>query len=146
MVTTCRFTFYLAIVLGGLLGLLGCSGSSSLRAGAQPMPDISQLPPRDQVIIASEFGQWDLLKELIESDPRLARVRYPNGMTLLHNAAVANNIEMVQFLLEKGVDPRIEDENGIRASGAAKFSGASKNLVDMLISAEAEWTSQKGPR
>lgn len=45
------------------------------------------------------------------------------GNTALSNAVIARNIDIIKILLEKGADPRIENNKGYCAIDAAKLMG-----------------------
>lgn len=85
----------------------GCSGNVDI-----PRPDESSLSPEDLFFAAAANGDVGKLKSLLATDPTLIGAYGPEGTSPLHTAAFAGQNEAVQFLLEQGADPMLEDENG----------------------------------
>src|SRR5262249_47905233 len=51
------------------------------------------------------------VRNKLAGDPALAHERY-RGQTLLHSAAAAGNLDLVELLLGLGADPNVEDDGG----------------------------------
>ena len=51
-----------------------------------------------------------------------------SGATPLHCACSSNRVEMARFLLERGADPNLEDDDGKTCAALAKESGMPKDL------------------
>ncbi|HVV47698.1 MAG TPA: ankyrin repeat domain-containing protein, partial [Bryobacteraceae bacterium] len=67
------------------------------------------------------------VRESIEADPSLVARRY-GGWTLLHHAAAAGSLEVVELILKKGADPNIRDRGRHTplysvANGCASLAG-----------------------
>jgi len=63
------------------------------------------------MIRCSPDGLPDYLRARLAGDPALMRERYA-GRTLLHDAAAAGNLGVVELLLSLGADPNSQDESG----------------------------------
>lgn len=75
----------------------------------------------------------DVLKFLIERGANLEAITV-YGFTVLHSAALGNNINAVRVLIEAGVDPEVRDLYGDRALDLAKmwdFKEVIKFLSDL---------------
>ena len=115
--------------------LAGCGGINDL--GVQET-DVSTLPARDQIIHYAAQGNVSMLQALIESDPRLVNARTgARRMTPLHIAAINNQRKAVDFLLQSGANPRIEDEDGFTAADRAAQEG-NNAIASLLRDAEAQ--------
>ena len=68
--------------------------------------------PEQEIFIAASTGDMAKLKSLISTDPTLIDAYGPNGKSPLHDAAAEGKNEAVKFLLEKGADPMVKDEDG----------------------------------
>jgi ankyrin repeat protein len=56
------------------------------------------------LIRAVQYGYYDRVFELIESDPSLASTAVNGNITLLHWAAINNRLEIAKYLINKGAD------------------------------------------
>jgi truncated hemoglobin YjbI len=54
----------------------------------------------------------DHVRQTLLSDPALVGERYASGRTLLHGAAAAGSLDVVELLLQLGADPNTTDEAG----------------------------------
>jgi hemoglobin len=52
------------------------------------------------------------VRQKLTTNPELVRPRYTHGRTLLHDAADAGNLQVVEWLLELGADPNATDGGG----------------------------------
>ena len=54
----------------------------------------------------------DVVRQKLDANPELERPRYTRGRTLLHAAADAGNLALVELLLRRGADPNAIDGGG----------------------------------
>ncbi|MNR50786.1 Ankyrin repeat protein [compost metagenome] len=54
-----------------------------------------------------------------------------DGRTALMMAAMFNRVEVVDYLISKGADPKAKDANGITALDAAKTLGATDTIAQL---------------
>lgn len=62
-------------------------------------------------MISLAFLDFEFFKLIIDNGLDLSS-KDNNGMTILHRFASANNLEKVNYLIEKGADINILDDNG----------------------------------
>jgi truncated hemoglobin YjbI len=62
--------------------------------------------------LMSGSGMHDYVRRRLLADPALARESYTGGRTLLHGAAGAGSVEVVELLLTLGADPNAIDQAG----------------------------------
>jgi len=62
--------------------------------------------------LMSGSGMHDYVRRRLLADPALARESYTRGRTLLHGAAGAGSVEVVELLLTLGADPDAIDQAG----------------------------------
>jgi hypothetical protein len=91
-----------------------------IRDGARPNGEI--------LLLAAEKQRWDLVRKFAETGADL-NYRYPtgasyaDGVTALIHAAGSNNLEMVQFLVERGANVNLRAVNGSTAASIAYGNG-----------------------
>ncbi len=56
----------------------------------------------DLIYSAVQYGFYDRVVELIDSDPKLASTPVNDNITLLHWAAINSRIEIAKYLISKG--------------------------------------------
>ena len=61
---------------------------------------------------AAKEGDINTIRQLIESGENIDSVYYQNGFTPLHYAALNQNLNIVQFLINAGADITITDQSG----------------------------------
>lgn len=125
---TVRVFIVLATVCYGILSVSGCSSSVDPKEAAQSML------PENAVFYAASEGNVAMLQSLLAKDPTLKDAYGPNGIAPLHAAADAGQNAAVQYLLEQGADPLVEDEYGNKPVQAA-FAKAHKDTAKILQSA-----------
>lgn len=65
-------------------------------------------------------GDLDLVRSILDADPRLALARDERGATPLHHAAIAGQREVVRLLVERGADLNcVDGEFGATPAGWA---------------------------
>ena len=111
-----RVVMCLIMVGCAVLSFCGCS---SEKGDAALMDSASSSNPESAIFIAASMGDVTKLKSLLEADPTLVDVYGPNGKSPLHDAAAAGQNAAVKYLLEKGADPLVADEDGNTAIGTA---------------------------
>ena len=96
---------------------------SSLESGAEPPT------PFMQAYRAVEEGDGDRLTDLLDRHPELVRVRGTNGNDLL---GMANGLELVRLLLERGADPLRGNDYGWTKLHQAGYSN-NRALAELMI-------------
>lgn len=85
--------------------------------------DVSMLPTPEQVTELASQGNLNQLKAMVDANPELVQARGIHMATPLHLAAAGGHDKVVDYLLEKGADPRAVDENGFTPADAARTMG-----------------------
>lgn len=114
-------------ILMGTTALAGC--------GSKTVPQPQSIDDmRDLIAIAIENGDEAQVKQLVERQPLLLVEPIPNlqNRTVLHCAALADNAALVQYLLEQGADPYIQDDDALYPVDVAIEHGASQAVIDLL--------------
>jgi Ankyrin repeats (3 copies)/Ankyrin repeats (many copies) len=76
------------------------------------------------------------VRQKLVSDPELVRGRYGAGRTLLHDAAAAGNLAIVEMMLRAGADPNATDQYGhtpLYCVGNAYNIKGGENVVRVLV-------------
>lgn len=60
--------------------------------------------PHDEILWAAEHGNLELVQKLIASDEKLLNASDKDGYTVLHRATYNRYVEVVKWLVNKGVD------------------------------------------
>lgn len=98
------------------------------------------------MIGGGESTMLDYVREKLLADPALARERY-SGRTLLHGAAAAGSLAMVELLLHLGAEPDITDAGGHAPlyclANECKVRGGGK-VVRALVQAGASLDARDG--
>jgi predicted Fe-Mo cluster-binding NifX family protein len=81
---------------------------------------------------AAKDGDRNAIKELIESGENINNVYYQNGFTPLHYAALNQNLNVVQFLINTGVDVTITDQSGRTARDLLPSHGLQLRYDSMI--------------
>ena len=140
---TCR----ILLTLFSTLLVFGCSQKGAPIEGVGGA-DISQLPARDQIIQYAARGDIAAMENILVTDPKALNSRSgPRRWTPLHMAAANGQKKAVQFLLEKGANPRIQDEDGYTAADIAGQEGHSdieKMIEQVAANAEASSSNDSG--
>jgi ankyrin repeat protein len=71
-----------------------------------------------------------VIKALVEGGAQVEGSSF-DGRTALMMAAMFNRVEVVDYLIGKGADPRAKDANGITALDAAKTMGAVDTVAQL---------------
>jgi ankyrin repeat protein len=74
--------------------------------------DYRSAPTIPRLHRASKEGDINAIRQLIESGEDINSVYYQNGYTPLHYAALNQNLNIVQFLINAGADITITDQSG----------------------------------
>jgi len=95
---------------------------------------------------AAATGRLDLVKELVEKKPALAKAFSPDGFPVVSLAAVFGHLDVVRFLAEKGADINAVASNG---SGYNALTGSVTSghteLVKWLLETGADPNYRYGP-
>ena len=130
--------FALIVMSAAIVGV-GCSGTSN--APGVGGADISQLPPNQQMIEYAARGDIQAMQNVLASNPKVINTRSgPHRWTPLHMAAANGQKKAVQFLLQNGANPRIEDEDGYPADQIAAqntHNDIAKIIQEAMASAPA---------
>lgn len=97
--------------------------SESWRTNPQTVPTIC---------ILSRFGLLSVVQELFKAGTLHILSKDIHGYTGLHWAAHAGHEDMVEFLLQNGVDPNLQDRDGHTALHLAAFSGHD-SIINLLL-------------
>nr|XP_026491846.1 uncharacterized protein LOC113397642 [Vanessa tameamea] len=99
--------------------------------------------------LAAQYGRLPTVKHLIKYHPMLVHpYKFPNwrvrkfSSTPLHRASMNGHIEVVQVLLEAGIDPNVRTNAGTPLHQAACFGKA--NVVRCLLDAGADLNAVDG--
>ncbi|XP_050355250.1 uncharacterized protein LOC126776671 [Nymphalis io] len=99
--------------------------------------------------LAAQYGRLPTVKHLIKYHPMLVHpYKFPNwrvrkfSSTPLHRASMNGHIEVVQVLLEAGIDPNVRTNAGTPLHQAACFGKA--NVVRILLEAGADLNAVDG--
>ncbi|MBY0353219.1 ankyrin repeat domain-containing protein [Candidatus Babeliales bacterium] len=95
---------------------------------------IIQLCPVDRTIIN---GNLEEAKEALAQRPAQVNDPYTKGLTLLHMAALQNNQEMVELLLNTGAKIDAQDDDGNTALFSAFYKKDDEGLVQFLVDRKA---------
>ena len=87
--------------------------------------------------VAIENGDVEILKELLNRNPKLTKKKDSLGQTPLHHAAYCGQTEIVQLLLEKKADVNCQDEKGATALRQAAQQGHLE-IVKVLLEKKAD--------
>lgn len=119
----------LSIVFGVVVafGLSGCMDRSLPESPAE-MKDI-----RDDFVKAITDGDEAKIEELLAHEPLLLNEPHPTGLQYpLHVAAALNNESMIKYLLEKGADPFVQNDEGEFPADVARRAEVSPEVVALL--------------
>ncbi len=71
-----------------------------------------------------------MIKALVDGGAQVEGSSF-DGRTALMMAAMFNRVEVVDYLVSKGADPKAKDANGITALEAARTMGASDTVAQL---------------
>lgn len=74
------------------------------------------------LVVAISKGEIEIVKQFIESGTKVNKKL--NGLTPLMHAARYNKVEIIKYLLQKGADRDIKDDQGFTALNYAELSNA----------------------
>ena len=125
-----------SVLLSGLISIIiaGCSGGGNAEVD---VVDPSTLPPEEAIFEVAARGDVAGMGSLLSSDPSLLNIQDDAGRTPLHFAAGNNQKRMVDFLLDKGADPLVEDENSEIPADAARQQGYTSLANTLMEAAES---------
>jgi len=105
-------------------------------AGQLEMVDLLSDVSRD-VVALTRAGKLERLRTLLDDEPSLAQATR-DGRTALYflSAPEERAVAVAELLLDRGVDPRFKDADGLTAADAAEKSGL-EELADLLRDAES---------
>jgi len=111
--------FLVLMCVGASAAFFGCN-SKTVEVGKMNAAD---LPSEDQGLALAASGDLAKVKSLVESNPGVLTARGDKNRTMLHAAASNNQASVVSYLLQKGADPTLSDENGETPADAARQEG-----------------------
>jgi hypothetical protein len=90
--------------------------------------------PANDVFEAMKVGDVNAVASIIEKDASVLQAQDPHGRTLLHVAVLLDNANLVNLLLDKGMDPNIPDSAGSSPLAVLQESGSrTTNAKNALI-------------
>lgn len=95
-------------------------------------PEQIQNDPVERTLWAAEYGEFEVLMQMLEHHPNMLQCTDEDGYTPLHRAAYNGHTEVIQLLLNKGarVDARTED--GWTALHSASYWSQTHAAVKLL--------------
>lgn len=90
-----------------MAALYGHTPCVELLLGAGAQPGVRDPDGSTALHDAAAGGYTDVVRLLLEADPRLALTTDDDGDTPLHNAARGGHAESAQLLLDAGADPTV---------------------------------------
>jgi ankyrin repeat protein/L-ascorbate metabolism protein UlaG (beta-lactamase superfamily) len=100
------------------------------------LPSFSQ-----DIFTAVDEGNLEAVKKLLDKDPELLSQRNADLLTPLNLAAGNGQVEMVDFLLQKGADPSIGDRENSQPIHLAALNGHIP-VVDILLAKKVDIDSK----
>jgi ankyrin repeat protein len=95
--------------------------------------------------LAAKMGQSELVEELIKFGvPIVASAKHRGFRSALTNAAAADNVDIVRYLLEKGADPYFEENLGTTTTTPIKIARSSG--ANATIDLFAEYDKKRGKK
>lgn len=76
------------------------------------------------------FGDFDIVKAMIEENPEIVNAQDKYGFTALHNAMPEEEFEIIEYLIEKGADVEIQNEDGVTPLHLAAFTKTALILLE----------------
>ena len=102
------------------LAVSSCSGGQT----APPMGEAVYVGEGvKDIFSAIKAGDAETATRLLDEDPALLDALDENGWTPLHVAVLSNRPDMVQLLVQKGIDPNVADANGETPLAVLENSG-----------------------
>lgn len=92
----------------------------------------------DTVVEAAYVGDLKTVRLLADSDPDLSRTGFETHWTPLVAATLTNQVPLVRFLLNKGVDVHVKADHGETALAVARREGHER-IVNLLVEAGAKY-------
>ncbi|RDW22954.1 ankyrin repeat-containing domain protein [Yarrowia lipolytica] len=80
--------------------------------------------------VAASDGQLDVVKNFIENDGLSPNAKDENGYTPVHAAASYGHMDLLRYLIDKGGDINVTDEDGDTALHTVEELEVAKNLVE----------------
>ncbi len=99
----------------------------TLLAGFAFLVGLFSLCQAAEIHQAAQAGDLAKVKELLAADPAVINAKDENGRTPLHFAAMARQLEVLQYLVEKGADLNALDNNGIAPLHTLARSGQTES-------------------
>lgn len=124
---------YLAITLMAFSSFSFASNTNVI--GNQKTLNIFNVSPAPLVVAISK-GEIETVKQFIESGTKVNKKL--NGLTPLMHAARYNKVEIIKYLLQKGADRDIKDDQGFTALNYAEFSNAYEAIAILKSSSVKE--------
>lgn len=106
--------------------------------GLSAQVDWSQISAFESALLTFQDINWEGISQEVKENPRLARLSWKDHETLLCIAASANQVEVVQLLIECGANVNQTCPQGTPIWGAV-WSGT-PTIVDLLLNSGANAT------
>eukprot|EP00927_Polykrikos_kofoidii_P059397 TRINITY_DN54556_c0_g1_i1.p1 TRINITY_DN54556_c0_g1~~TRINITY_DN54556_c0_g1_i1.p1 ORF type:complete len:240 (+),score=45.04 TRINITY_DN54556_c0_g1_i1:124-843(+) len=96
------------------------------------------VPELDKFLVAAEAGDLEAIQAVDEADlPKCLRKRDPDERTALHRACAAGHRDVAEYLISKGAEVNVADEEGWSPLHSCASKGDA-HLTDLLLTAKAD--------
>jgi len=98
----------------------------------------------EPALTAMKKNDLPALQQILKARPEAVRYKSPDGLTLVHFAAMSGKVEMLAELLKAKADPKARDEKGYTplhfVQFATRFADAKtvSKIVEMLLAYDAD--------
>lgn len=76
------------------------------------------------------FGDFDIVKSMVEENAEIINSQDKYGYTALHNVMSEEEFEIVEYLIKNGADVNIQNEDGVTPLHLAAYTENANILLD----------------